>query len=289
MLPSGEFLKPTTEEKPGHPLPRRLVGDVPGADAVVGDQPVDVLRRQRVQRFGGDRHAERGDAAHEHPGGDQPDADPVGAVEVRVVGEALPVDLGPRLLGVGAHDDLEVVAVPVAHPARGSPAYSSVAAGSWIEHGPAMTASRSSAPPTTSVTARRPARVVATDAAGQRDDGGDRLRGDDDAEPGDPRVDQAGRGRPARTSARPSCRRTAGSSSVCVASIRCVHPASARRAAGRRSAWPRPGSGRGQRCAPPCSRVLQVLDGAGPQRRPTRTASSSPRPAPTADRPGLVA
>src|SRR3954451_3576990 len=45
------------------------------------------------------------------------------------------------------------------------PAYSSAAAGSWIEHGPAMTASRSSAPVTTSATARRPARVVAADAA----------------------------------------------------------------------------------------------------------------------------
>jgi hypothetical protein len=45
------------------------------------------------------------------------------------------------------------------------PAYSSVAAGSWIEHGPAMTASRSSAPPTMSVIARRPSRVVAAEAA----------------------------------------------------------------------------------------------------------------------------
>jgi hypothetical protein len=48
---------------------------------------------------------------------------------------------------------------------RRKPAYSSVATGSWIEQGPAMTASRPSAPPMMSVMARRPARVVVADAA----------------------------------------------------------------------------------------------------------------------------
>src|SRR3954451_18536984 len=45
------------------------------------------------------------------------------------------------------------------------PAYSSAAAGSWMEHGPAMTAKRSSRPLTMSVMARRPARVVVAEAA----------------------------------------------------------------------------------------------------------------------------
>src|SRR3954453_11879367 len=46
-----------------------------------------------------------------------------------------------------------------------NPAYSSVAAGAWIEQGPAMTASRGAAPGRVAGTARRPARVVAADAA----------------------------------------------------------------------------------------------------------------------------
>src|SRR3954453_10924676 len=45
------------------------------------------------------------------------------------------------------------------------PAYSSAATGSWMEHGPAMTAKRSSRPLTMSVMARRPARVVVAEAA----------------------------------------------------------------------------------------------------------------------------
>src|SRR3954471_15545879 len=48
---------------------------------------------------------------------------------------------------------------------RRKSAYSSVATGSWIEQGPAMTASRSSVPLRICVTARRPARGVVADAA----------------------------------------------------------------------------------------------------------------------------
>ena len=55
-----------------------------------------------------------------------------------------------------------------------------------------MTASRSSAPLTMSVIARRPARVVAADAAESGRTRGDRLRGDDDVQAADPGVRQAG-------------------------------------------------------------------------------------------------
>src|SRR3712207_7089265 len=51
-----------------------LVGDVARTDPVVGDQPVDVLRREGVQRLGGHRHPQGGDAAHEHAGRDEADA-----------------------------------------------------------------------------------------------------------------------------------------------------------------------------------------------------------------------
>src|SRR3712207_8892373 len=51
-----------------HPLTGGLVGDVARAHPVVRDQPVDVLRGERVQRLGRHRDAELRDAAHEPPG-----------------------------------------------------------------------------------------------------------------------------------------------------------------------------------------------------------------------------
>jgi len=176
----------------GHPLAGCLVGDVAGADAVVGDQPVDVLRRQGVQRLGRDRNTQLRDRGHEHPGRHEPDADPAGAVQERVVGETLPVDLGPRLLGVRAHEDLEVVAVPLAHPGdeggvlqRGGRVVDRARAG---DDGQPVVGAGDDA---SDGAAARPCRGGGCGRQG--DDGGDRRRGDDDAQAGDARVHQVTR------------------------------------------------------------------------------------------------
>nr|BFF25621.1 hypothetical protein GCM10025732_35860 [Glycomyces mayteni] len=79
------------------------------ADRAPRDGVGDVLRAQRLQELAADGQAGV-EHVEEHAAGQaQAGLDVVGAVQVRVVDEALPADGGAGLLEVDAHDDEEVV------------------------------------------------------------------------------------------------------------------------------------------------------------------------------------
>ena len=79
------------------------------ADRPPGDRVGDVLRRDRVEELAADREAELDHLEQQLAGDPQAGVDVGGAVEVRVVDQALPADRRPRLLEVDAHDDEHVV------------------------------------------------------------------------------------------------------------------------------------------------------------------------------------
>ena len=76
----------------------------------------------------------------------RPFADPAALVEIRIVDEPLPADRRARLLEVDAHHDLERVRGARRARRRAAARSRARAAGSWIEHGPTTTSSRSSLP-----------------------------------------------------------------------------------------------------------------------------------------------
>ncbi len=78
------------------------------ADGAPADQAGDVLRRNHVEKFGAGGHAHLGEVEQQMARQAQAVVDLVGAVEMRIVDEALPADGGARLLKVDAHDDAQV-------------------------------------------------------------------------------------------------------------------------------------------------------------------------------------
>ena len=78
------------------------------ADGSPADQAGDVLRRNHVEEFGSRGHAHFGQVEQQMPREAQAVVDFVGAVEMRIVDEALPADGGAGLFKVDAHDDAQV-------------------------------------------------------------------------------------------------------------------------------------------------------------------------------------
>ena len=78
------------------------------ADGAPADEAGDVLRRDHVEEFGAGGHAHLGEVEEQMAREAQAVVDLVGAVEVRIVDEALPADGGAGLLKVDAHDDAQV-------------------------------------------------------------------------------------------------------------------------------------------------------------------------------------
>jgi hypothetical protein len=68
------------------------------------------LRSDRVEELAADRQAKVGHLQQQPPGGVQPDVHVAGAVQMRVVDQALPARGRARLLEVDAHRDTELVA-----------------------------------------------------------------------------------------------------------------------------------------------------------------------------------
>ena len=146
MLPSVPFLKPIGADRPEAssrctwlsvvraPIAPQVIrspmycGEITSRNSLPAGSPSAVDLEQQLAR----------DA--------QALVDAEAVVEVRVVDQALPADRGARLLEVDPHHDLERVGVALALRPSGARAYSSAAAGSWIEHGPMTTSSRSSLP-----------------------------------------------------------------------------------------------------------------------------------------------
>ena len=78
------------------------------ADSSPADEAGDVLRRDHVEEFGSRGHAHFGEVNQEMAREAQAVVDFVGAVEMRIVDEALPADGGAGLFKVDAHDDAQV-------------------------------------------------------------------------------------------------------------------------------------------------------------------------------------
>jgi hypothetical protein len=115
-----------------------------GTDRAPGDQVGDELRGDGVEELGAGGQAHVGEVEQQPAGDAQALVDVEGAVEVRVVDEALPADGGARLLEVDAHDDQEVVAMAVVLFLELAPVFDGRRIGSWIEQGPTTTSRRSS-------------------------------------------------------------------------------------------------------------------------------------------------
>lgn len=73
------------------------------ADRRPAQQVVEVAGGQRLQEFGGQRQAEAQHVQHQLPGQRQAGGHVVAAIQVRIVGEALPAHRGAWLFHVGAH------------------------------------------------------------------------------------------------------------------------------------------------------------------------------------------
>ena len=90
------------------------------ADRAPGDRVGDVLRRDRVEELAADRQPELDHLEQQLAGDPQAGVDVAGAVQVRVVDQALPAGRRPRLLEVDAHHDQQSslqLARPRAQPA----------------------------------------------------------------------------------------------------------------------------------------------------------------------------
>ena len=80
------------------------------ADGAPADQAGDVLRGDHVEELGAGGHAHLGEIEEEVARETEAVVDLVGAVEVRIVDEALPADGGAGLFEVDAHDNAQVLA-----------------------------------------------------------------------------------------------------------------------------------------------------------------------------------
>jgi len=105
----GAVLEADRHREAGAELAVRLALRGARADRPPGDRVGDVLRRDRVEELAADREAELDHFEQQLAGDPQAGVDVGGAVEVRVVDQALPADRRPRLLEVDAHDDEDVL------------------------------------------------------------------------------------------------------------------------------------------------------------------------------------
>ena len=103
--PSVPFLKPTGIDRPEASSRWIWLSVVRAPMAPQRDQVGDVLRRDRVEELGAGGHAHLGEVEQQVRARAQAVVDLEGAVEVRVVDQALPADGGARLLEVDAHHD----------------------------------------------------------------------------------------------------------------------------------------------------------------------------------------
>ena len=109
-LPSVRFLKPIGIERPEPSWRWIWLSVVRAPIAPQATRVGDVLRRDRVEELAADRQAEVEHLEQQLAGDPQAGVDVAGAVEVRVVDQALPAGRRPRLLEVDPHHDQQVVA-----------------------------------------------------------------------------------------------------------------------------------------------------------------------------------
>src|SRR6185436_7306260 len=92
-----------------------------GTDRGPRDEVREELRGDRIEELRAGRQPECADVEEQAAGEAEAGLHVMGAVEVRIVDEALPADGRPRLLEVHAHDDEELPGEPLAdarEPAR---------------------------------------------------------------------------------------------------------------------------------------------------------------------------
>ena len=109
----GAVLEADRHREPGAELAMDLALDGAGADRPPADGVGDVLRGDRIEELAADRQPECEHVEQQPPRHPQPSVDVGGAVEPRIVDQALPADRRARLLEVHAHRDAEVVAQPL--------------------------------------------------------------------------------------------------------------------------------------------------------------------------------
>ena len=105
----GAVLEADRHREAGAELAVGLALGGAGADRAPGDGVGDVLRRDRVEELAADREAEVDHLEQQFAGHAQAGVDVAGAVQVRVVDQALPAGRRPRLLEVDAHHDQQPV------------------------------------------------------------------------------------------------------------------------------------------------------------------------------------
>ena len=113
------------------------------ADGSPTDEAGDVLRRDHVEEFGAGGDAHLGEVEEQMAREAQAVVDLVGAVEMRIVDEALPADGGAGLLKVDAHDDVEVGG-ELGDGGLEQGGVFAAALVSWMEQGPTSTSRRGS-------------------------------------------------------------------------------------------------------------------------------------------------
>ena len=106
----GAVLEADRHREAGAELAVGLALGRAGADRPPGDGVGDVLRRDRVEELAADRQAEVDHLEQQLAGHPQAGVDVAGAVQVRVVDQALPAGRRPRLLEVDPHHDQQPVA-----------------------------------------------------------------------------------------------------------------------------------------------------------------------------------
>ena len=95
-----------------------------GADRGQRDQVGDVLRRDRLQHFGGGGQAHFGDAKQNAAGDAQAFADIERVVQVRIVDQPLPADRGARLFEIDAHQHEQAILHAAGQASANRSAYS---------------------------------------------------------------------------------------------------------------------------------------------------------------------
>jgi hypothetical protein len=115
------------------------------ADCAPADQIRDVLRRNHVEILDPRRHSKIIESEQQFTANAQSVIDHEAAIQVRIVNQAFPTHRRARLFEIHSHDDQEVRAQAILFRFE-LRAYSRAARGSWMEHGPMMTRSRSSSP-----------------------------------------------------------------------------------------------------------------------------------------------
>ena len=98
------FLKPTGRRQSARHLPVGLRFGGAGADRRPGDELGEVLRHDRIERFGARRQPELGHVQKQLAREQDPLLDVERIVEIRIVDKPLPAHRGARLLEIHPHD-----------------------------------------------------------------------------------------------------------------------------------------------------------------------------------------